>query len=170
MQKLSRFRCWSPSRRPAVLWSLHHISSLALKYNTIIDLGYLVSGVVISISPSTPPLYICSACCDGIVCFYHCYHITSPIINCSMLDVVVKLRRSSILCLYHVSCIIKISRYQAMSSCTIAVLIAEVFVDYSLCVPMCQLDVVRLAALRVPFVAVDLPEVEGVGPLEGPLF
>ena len=57
-KKLSR--CWSCSlsKRPALLWYLHHISSLALKSPTIIDLGFLVSGVVISSSPSTLYNYI----------------------------------------------------------------------------------------------------------------
>ena len=59
-QKLSSFCCCSLSIRPALLWYLHHISSLVLKSPTIIDLGSLASGVVIFSSPST--LYmLCSS-------------------------------------------------------------------------------------------------------------
>ena len=91
-QKLSRFWSCLLSIRPALLWSLHHISSLTLKSPIIIELGSLVSRVVISSYPSI--LYIicsnsglllseiridrvsvpsskcsCSASSYGIVCF-----------------------------------------------------------------------------------------------------
>ena len=91
-QNFSRFYSYSLGICPALLWYLYHISSLALKSPTIIDLGSLVSGVVISISPSIlyivcsssglllshirvdrvsvpSPKYICSASSNCIVCF-----------------------------------------------------------------------------------------------------
>ena len=136
-------RSCSLSRRPDLLWSLHHISS-----PTVIDLGSLVSGVVTPSSPST--LYIlCSS--SGFLLshirvdtslssmskvylfrslrwyymFYYCYHTMSSFIHCSMVGVVsVYPQIRKIIQSAFVSCIITMSR----SSCTMAVLIAVVFV------------------------------------------
>ena len=65
-----------------------------------------------------------------------------------------KLGRSSSLCLYIVSCIIT-----SRSSCSMVVLIAEVFV-IAPCAFQCT-SLMWVTALCVPFVVVERPEVEG---------
>ena len=120
-QRLSRFGSYSLSIRPALLWSLHHTSSQALKSSTIIDRGFLVSGVVISSSPFI--LYILCHLLSVFVplppmvlyVLYHCYHTMSSFRYCSMVGVKIILYDSGIDC--RRLCI------------------------FSVCVPMYQLDV-----------------------------
>ena len=83
----------------------------------------------------------------------------STFIHCSMVGVVSvypEIRR--IFQFAFAFCIITISR----SSCTMAVLIAEVFL-IAPCAFQCT-SLMWLAALCVPFVVVNRPEVEGVWP------
>ena len=86
----------------------------------------------------------------------------SSFIHCSMVGVVsVYPQIRKIIQLAFVSCIITISR----SSCTMAVLISELFV-----IAPCAFQCTRLmwvAAVCVPFVVADSPEVEGSVPEKG---
>ena len=150
-QILSRFWSCSLSRRHALLWSLHHIMSLALKSPRIVDLGSLISGVIISSSPST--LYIlcscsglllshirvdrvsvpsskciCYASSDGIVCFII---VTIPCPPSSMMirKIIQAAFVSSVL--YHHD--VKVILYDGCLDC-------RGLCNCSLCVPMYQLD------------------------------